>query len=241
MPRLSPFQILFLLFVVFAFLWTRNPGMFGNPGRLSDMLYGLVAKLIILAVSITVHEFGHASVAYALGDPTPKRLGRVSLNPIRHLDPLGTFMILFGPIGWGKPVVWTPWNIKRTSVRVAMIAVSLAGIVCNLILAFLVFNFLRFETFSIPRNAADILRNIVQLNIVLASFNILPIPPLDGYGFLLGVLPPSLSKYLAPLVRYGFLILIVLIMLPALGGPDLISALVNPVYRAFTRLVTGGL
>jgi Zn-dependent protease len=241
MPRLSPFQILFLLFVVFAFLWTRNPGMFGNPGRLSDMLYGLVAKLIILAVSITVHEFGHASVAYALGDPTPKRLGRVSLNPIRHLDPLGTFMILFGPIGWGKPVVWNPGNIVKTNIRIALIAVSLAGIAMNLLLATILYHAVESGPWDLSRDAVRLLGSMVSLNIALAAFNILPIPPLDGYNFWIGVLPPALARFLWPLNQYGFLILIILIMAPGFGGPNLISSLIGPVQSFFHDLVTGGL
>lgn len=239
MRRYTPRDWFVLGLIGLAILYWLDPRILQQPFRLEQTIYLLGVKLLVLAASITVHEFGHAVVAYKLGDPTPKDEGRVSLNPLRHLDPVGTFMILFGPIGWGKPVRWNPGNIDKANIRVALIAVSLAGIVMNLLLAFV----LEVVMASLPdlaRSTRQILLTMQVINISLATFNILPIPPLDGYNFWLGVLPPSLSHFLYPLNQYGFLILIGLVMLPILGGPDLLSVLIEPVRDFFTRLVTGG-
>src|SRR5689334_14885716 len=103
MRRYSPRDWAVLILIGLAVLYYFNPGILRQPAGLGTAVQNLLIRLIVLAVSITVHEFGHAAVAYYLGDPTPKAQGRVSLNPLHHLDPLGTFMILFGPIGWGKP------------------------------------------------------------------------------------------------------------------------------------------
>ena len=240
MRRYTPRDWVILALIGLAVLYYINPGIVRQPALIEDAIYGLFIKLLVLAVSITVHEFGHAGVAYALGDPTPKHEGRVSLNPLRHLDPLGTFMILFGPIGWGKPVRWNPGNVTKTSIRLALVAVSLAGIAMNLLLASSLYNVIHSSSLSLPRDADRVIVQIIQLNIALAAFNILPIPPLDGYNFWLGVLPTSLARFLWPLNQYGFLILILLIMVPSFGGPSLLSALIGPVLRFFTRLVAGG-
>jgi Zn-dependent protease len=240
MRRYSLRDWLVLALIGLAVLYFLNPNLFRQPGRLNENLYEIVVKLLVLAVSITVHEFGHAIVAYKLGDDTPKRQGRVSLNPIRHLDPLGTFMILFGPIGWGKPVQWNPGNIRKSSIQVALVAVSLAGIGMNLLLAALVATVPDAAGVSLPREAGPLLQDLFELNILLAAFNILPIPPLDGYNFWLGVLPSSLAQLLWPLDRYGFLILLALVMLPQFGGPNILSMLISPVATFFAQLVTGG-
>jgi Zn-dependent protease len=239
MRRYTPRDWFVLALIGLAILYALEPRILQQPFRLEQTLYFLGLKLIVIAVSITVHEFGHAFVAYKLGDPTPKDEGRVSLNPLRHLDPVGTFMILFAPIGWGKPVRWNPGNIDKTNIRVALIAVSLAGIVMNLLLAFVLEVVLESSP-DLSQSARQILLTMQVINISLATFNILPIPPLDGYNFWLGVLPPSLSHVLYPLNQYGFLILIGLVMLPILGGPNLLSVLFDPVSDFFTRLVRGG-
>lgn len=241
MRRYSPRDWAILILIGLAVLYYFNPGILRQPGRIQDAIAAILIRLVVLAVSITVHEFGHAAVAYYLGDPTPKSQGRVSLNPLHHLDPLGTFMILFGPIGWGKPVMWNPGNVRKTNIRVALVAVSLAGIAMNLLLAAILYNGVLDTGLDLPRDANRLVADVVRLNIALAAFNILPIPPLDGYNFWLGVLPPPLARLLWPLNQYGFLILIILIMMPGFGGPDLITTLIGPVQSFFRRLVTGGL
>src|SRR5438034_136774 len=112
MPRLSPGQILFLIFLAFAFLWTRDPGMFNTPGRLGPQLTGLLLSALTIILAITVHEANHAFVAVSLGDDTPRRMGRLSLNPLRHLDPMGTLLLFVAHFGWGKPVVFNPRNLR---------------------------------------------------------------------------------------------------------------------------------
>jgi Zn-dependent protease len=240
MRRYTPRDLLVLGLIGLAVLYWLDPRILQQPRRLDQVIYDLGIKLLVLAVSITVHEFGHAVVAYKLGDPTPKDEGRVSLNPLHHLDPVGTFMILFGPIGWGKPVRWNPGNVDRANIRVALIAVSLAGIVMNLLLAFALYHSAVAFADSLPRNVSQVVARMISLNVGLAAYNILPIPPLDGYNFWLGVLPPSLARLLYPLNQYGFLILILLVVLPSFGGPDLLSVLIGPVITFFSRLVTGG-
>jgi len=239
MRRYSPRDWVILVLIGLAVLYWLDPGIFRRASRIEDVVSDLLVRLLVLAVSITVHEFGHAAVAYALGDPTPKFQGRVSLNPLRHLDPLGTLMIMFGPLGWGKPVQWNPGNVSKTNIRLALIAVSLAGIAMNLLLASVLYNLAQWLNISLPRDAERIVTQLVRLTIGLAAFNILPIPPLDGYNFWLGVLPPGLARFLWPLNQYGFLILILLVMLPRFGGPGLLSLLIGPVVRLFTSLVTG--
>jgi Zn-dependent protease len=238
MPRYSPRDWIVLILIGLAILYAVNPGILTQPGRIDDAIYDILVRLVVLAISITIHEFGHAAVAYYLGDYTPKHEGRVSLNPLRHLDPLGTLMILVGPLGWGKPVRWNPANIDKTNIRVALIAVSLAGIAMNLLLSFALYQGLLQTGLVAAREAREVVVDLIQLNLALAAFNILPIPPLDGYNFWLGVLPPSMSRILWPLNQYGFIILILLVMLPSFGGPNLLFALIGPVLRFFTSLVT---
>lgn len=149
-----------------------------------------IISLVILLLSIDVHEFAHAWTATRLGDTTAQRLGRLSLNPLVHLDPVGTIMILlsslggFG-IGWGKPVPVNPYNL-RTDPRTGMGLVAVSGPLSNLILASVAA--LPLRLLPIPGVLEFILELLVLLNISLAVFNLLPIYPLDGYSVLLGIL-----------------------------------------------------
>src|SRR5918992_1032428 len=136
MPRLSPGQILFLIFVVFAFLWTRDPGMFSSPGRVGPNLTNILVGAIAIILAITVHEFNHAFVAVKLGDPTPRLMGRLTLNPIRHLDPIGTILLFVANFGWGKPVLFNPMNL-RVNPQLGSAAVSFAGPLANILFAIL--------------------------------------------------------------------------------------------------------
>ena len=146
--------------------------------------------IVALLLSITVHEFAHAWVATALGDPTPRRLGRLSLNPLVHLDPLGTVLMLmavlggFG-IGWGKPVPVNPYNL-RTRPLAGMGIVAFAGPASNILLAGLAGMLLR--AFGGPEWVVSLLSAVVFVNLGLAIFNLLPVYPLDGYRIVLGIL-----------------------------------------------------
>lgn len=135
--------------------------------------------LIALLVALSVHEASHAWAAYLLGDPTAKMEGRVSLNPLRHLDPLGTLMIFIAHFGWGKPVPYDERNLKHPKRDAALIAI--AGPISNLLTAFVIGIFLKYiPPHSVPVFLMGALAAIYQLSIVLFLFNLLPIAPLDG-------------------------------------------------------------
>jgi Zn-dependent protease len=185
----------------------------------------LFARAIVLLVAFTVHELAHAITADRMGDPTPRGMGRITLNPLKHLDPFGTIMLLISGFGWAKPVMINPNNLKGNP-RLSMAIVAAAGPVSNLVLALLgaIPFWLGLVEFTF-RSSNDILPTMdylfsqfVWLNVVLAIFNLIPIPPLDGFKIMMGILPPDISFQLRPLEQYGFLILIgVIFVLPMLG------------------------
>lgn len=200
---------------------------------------GLLAFLVVfgsLVISITVHEFAHALAADRLGDPTPRSQGRLSLNPIAHLDPIGTLMILIAWFGWGKPVVFDPYNLKNPRRDAALI--GLAGPISNIILAIALSILLRLLPQSILLWAVFI--SIIRLNIILAIFNLIPIHPLDGGKILIGFLPRKLAyEWNAILSQYGMIILLLLIF--PFGGSSPISSLLLPVISfLLTILIPGG-
>ena len=177
---------------------------------------------VILIVAITAHEFAHALVADRLGDPTPRSLGRLSLNPLKHLDPIGTLMMIIARFGWGKPVPIDPYNFR--SPRRDELLVSLAGPASNLILAASagILNLL------LPPILGSILYLFALINISLGLFNLLPLPPLDGSKIFLNLLPIESSlNWEENLGRYGQLILIFLFILP-IGGSNILSLLLSP-------------
>jgi Zn-dependent protease len=168
---------------------------------------------------VVVHEVSHGAVANSLGDPTAKNAGRLTLNPIGHIDPVGSLLLPFllilsgGPvIGWAKPVPVNPFMLKNQTWAPAL--VSLAGPGSNLLLALvfgLLVRFLPLETLSPLFSGA--LVSIVQLNLYLALLNLLPIPPLDGSHLLFAFLPKSFEPIKMLLARYGFFILLFLVFL----------------------------
>lgn len=174
-----------------------------------------------LIISITIHEFSHAFVADRLGDPTPRSQGRVSLNPLRHLDPIGTLILLIANFGWGKPVIIDPYNFthpKRDEILVAV-----AGPASNIIMAIILGQLSKF--IPIPFEFA-------LVNLYLAVFNLLPIPPLDGSKILLNLLPEDASvSWSQAFDRYGFIILILLVT------TGLISSITAPIVEFLTKLL----
>ena len=183
------------------------------------ILYFLAA----LIVAITIHEFSHALVANFLGDPTPARAGRLSLNPLRHLDPIGTIFLLVAGFGWGKPVYYDPTNLKRG--RLDELIIALSGPLSNIIVA---------AIFAIPYRLAnsfglsgienafyyDLFNIITELNLILAVFNLLPIPPLDGSKILYLFVS---EKTRIILDQIGIPILFVLIIISRLSQFDFLS------------------
>ncbi len=162
-----------------------------------------------ILIALTIHEFSHGLVAHTLGDPTPKNQGRLTLNPLAHLDPLGTLMLIVARFGWAKPVQVNPFNFRGNR-QFGLLLVSLAGPVSNLVVALLggiLYNLV--EVYSYVWYFAI---SSISINVYLALFNLLPIPPLDGSKILLGLLPRRLHEYVYKLEAYGPFILIILIV-----------------------------
>ncbi len=172
---------------------------------------GFALVSIPLLFSVILHEVAHGWVAYRMGDPTAKWLGRLSLNPLKHLDPIGTLMLFLVGFGWAKPV---PVNFRQIrDLRKGLILVSSAGIITNILLAFLALLFFRiFSPYSSGIGMLPIYY-IVQINITLAALNLIPIPPLDGSKIFMGIAPIETQRFLARLEPYGFFIIIGLLYL----------------------------
>ncbi len=188
----------------------------------SDFLITLLAILF----AISVHEFGHAFVAHLNGDNTAKNAGRMTINPINHIDPFGMLMMFLVRFGWAKPVPVNPNNYKNE--KIGNITVSLAGIVFNLLSAIvfaLVNKYVAMESIKAVSYA------LVMYNIGFAAFNILPIPPLDGWNLIATFLPRETVYKVYEYSRYTTIIFIILIMTNAF------SYILNPIYMFFYRIV----
>jgi Zn-dependent protease len=186
---------------------------------------GFIIIAIPLLYSVILHELAHGWAAYRMGDPTAKSLGRLTINPLKHLDPMGTLMLFFFGFGWAKPVPVNP-NLLRDR-RKGMILVSAAGVITNMLLAFCALFLYRLLSPSPSGIAAQLLYYFARINIILAAFNLIPLPPLDGSKILMGFAPPGLQKSLFRLERYGLLIIIALLYLGVL----------DPVIRFFEWMI----
>jgi len=175
---------------------------------------GFIIIAIPLLYAVIFHELAHGWVAWRMGDPTARSMGRLSLNPLKHLDPMGTMMLFLVGFGWAKPV---PVNFNRLrDKRLGMILVSGAGIATNILLAFcalFLYRLLSLPSSSIP---AQLLYYFARINIILAAFNLIPLPPLDGSKILMGFASPSVRNFLSRFERYGFFIIIALLFLGVL-------------------------
>ena len=181
----------------------------------------LVALAVAFVVAITIHEFLHAWAADRLGDPTPRAQNRVTLNPLRHLDPMGTVLLALVGFGWGRPVIVNPSNF-RIGPRAGMALVAVAGPLSNLALALALAPMARTLVNSGGDSTTEIVALVlvlaVQVNVLLAVFNLIPIPPLDGFSVLVGIVPADYAYQLDRLRTYGpFLLLGLLIAGPFLG------------------------
>ncbi len=203
---------------------------------LPDLLVDHAVGFIPVLLSLTVHEWAHAWTALRLGDDTAKMLGRVSLNPLDHIDPVGTLLLpLLGvPFGWAKPVPVNPSRF-RTSVRMStgMLLVAAAGPISNLILAAIgcaalaifsrIANPTDHATISLQTYTAvmTLIQSFIIINIILALFNLLPIPPLDGSRIADALMPDSLRSLWDSFVRLGPVFLVAVIVLPLLNGTSI--------------------
>ena len=172
----------------------------------------MVATLLAVLMAITFHETAHGYVAYRLGDPTAKNQGRLTLNPIAHLDLIGALMMFVFGFGWAKPVPVNPFYFEGDRTK-GMMLVSVAGPLTNLIISFAAyFIYVAGSGFAGIPFLSIFLSTTVTLNIYLAVFNLIPIPPLDGSKILAGLLPKATAyKFLNTVEQYGFLILMLLI------------------------------
>ena len=199
-----------------------------------ENIFEIIWSVPAVLIAITFHEYAHGFAAYYYGDPTAKLAGRLTLNPIAHLDPIGTLMLIFFRIGWAKPVPINYGNLKNP--KKDMIKVSLAGPLSNILAAFLfavVFRinnvFLQNILYSSLGNLPSLvitfirgwiifLQTGVLINLTLAFFNLIPIPPLDGHHIMLGVLPIKWARMYAKINNtYGMLILLLLIWTGFIG------------------------
>jgi Zn-dependent protease len=186
-------------------------------GLLSLLLNDPVTFILLsipLLYSIIIHELAHGWVAYKMGDPTAKLLGRLSLNPLKHLEPVGTLMLFVFGFGWARPVPVNFRNLREG--RKGFVFVSAAGIVANTLLAFTAFLLNRLLSPPPSGILAPLLFYMAQVNIMLAAFNLIPIPPLDGSKILMGVTSGAFQRFLISLERYGFFIIIGLLYLGVL-------------------------
>jgi Zn-dependent protease len=203
----------------------------------------LIAPPILLA--LTFHEYAHAYVANRLGDDTAKQSGRLSLNPLRHLDPLGTIMIFLVHFGWAKPVPVNPYRLKNP--KKDMLWISAAGPISNMALALASGILLRLliatggapDRTSIMGLLIYVVFMSLQINLALAIFNILPIAPLDGSKILSGLLPAGFEKMFYFMDRYGPFILLGLIIFGSATGVSILGGIIWPFVKFFSKIFAG--
>ncbi|MBS4015700.1 MAG: site-2 protease family protein [Candidatus Latescibacteria bacterium] len=188
---------------------------------------------------LTIHEYAHGLAALRLGDPTAKYAGRLTLNPFKHLDPIGTISLFLFRMGWAKPVPINPMYFRNPKRDIMLSALAgpaanfLAAIVFGLILR-IIYQFYPVNNFFIT-----ILVMFFYFNIILGTFNLLPIPPLDGSKILYYLLPDTMARQYAQLERYGLFILLGIIVLGNLSGVSIFSLVIYPVIRLFSAVIIG--
>ncbi len=201
----------------------------------------IIALALILVVALPFHEFSHGLAAYRLGDPTAKYLGRLTLNPLAHLDPLGALMIVMVGFGWAKPTPYNPLNLRGGKAAEAIVAV--AGPLSNLVLAAaaaLPLRYILSSDVNVPDFIPNILAFFVYINLILMVFNLIPIPPLDGSKVLYSLMDrPTEYRWRPVLEQYGPFLLLLLIVMGSLGLGSPLTALFNEVVGPLFGLLVG--
>ena len=224
------------LYIIVGILVVMSLMSYGTSGILN-----LVLSIPAVLLAITVHEFGHAFAAYKLGDDTPVRQGRLSLNPMDHIDPLGIAMLLFAHIGWGRPVQVDPRNYNRDiSVEKADAIVSFAGPLMNFITAIIfaliycaIYKFAgdSFWVSNIGYIIISIIASIVTMNIGLGVFNMIPLPPLDGSKIFLPILPRNAKVWFVQHEQM-FYVIFLIIWITGIAG-----SLISPIISQITQWI----
>src|SRR5665647_1814157 len=204
-------------------------------------VYNMLIALPAILIALTFHEYAHGQVADWLGDSTPYYQGRLTLNPLPHIDWIGFFALMFFHFGWAKPVQVNPNNFKNVSVKTGMMLVSIAGPLMNILLALVAMITLRLLSFNPELGTysgnlsalIQMLIPLVQINIILAVFNLIPVPPLDGSKILAGLLPDKGTRFIYSLEQYGPLLLLLLIF------TNLAGKIIWPMYNVLYALIYG--
>jgi len=238
MQRYTPCDIIVLVVIVGLFIW-----YYGGQSGFGGSPIGFVITIAAIVVAVTFHEFSHAYVALQMGDSTAKLLGRVSLNPLRHLDLMGSLAFLFFHFGWGKPVPINPYNMRRVGPLTGDFLATIAGPLSNVVLAFLVTVPVRLDLLdseAVSPFVVMFLNQLFAVNVGLAAFNFLPIPPLDGFSFARLFLPRHITGWIE---QYGFFVLIALVFLPQFLGRqyDILGMIINPLRALIISIVTIGM
>lgn len=201
----------------------------------------MILRLPVVFLAITVHEYAHAYAAYKMGDNTAKAAGRLSMNPLKHMDILGAICLLIFSFGWAKPVPINPYNFRNK--KYGTVIVSLAGPMSNLLLALIgsillgIFSRFAFGSFNVTfaETFYSLMIQLIILNVSLAIFNLIPIPPLDGSKIFSSLLPSRYYFKLMQYERYSFIILLLLLYTGIIG--KFLGIFVNPILRSLDSVV----
>jgi len=198
----------------------------------------IIFWIVILIMSVVIHEVSHGYVAYLQGDPTAYYAGRLTLNPFKHLDFIGSFIVpvvtsFAGfPFGWAKPVPFNPYNLKNQ--RWGEFLIAIAGPLSNITIAIIFGLILRIANFNVPQAFFELSLVVVIVNIVLAVFNLIPIPPLDGSKILFNILPSRFLEYRVILEQYSVILLIVLIII--LRNTVFFGSIIGTIFQLITGI-----